>query len=336
VIVVTYESRRFFDPLRQALEAQTAPFDLIVVDNASSPGQRPLAADFPNARIIQNARNVGFARANNDAATLTEAEFIVLLNPDAFPEPDWLQRLIAVADAHPSAASVGSTQLSAEDQTRYDGLGDCYHVAGVPWRGGFGLLRADWQAVLGRSFSACAAAALYRKTVWQALGGFDERFFCYCEDVDLGFRIRLAGGDVLQAPEAIVRHVGEASSGKRSPFAVFHGARNRTWTFVKNMPSPLFELFLPAHVAITLAFLAISLFRGTGASTWRGVAAALRGIGPILRERRRIQAARVVAIGDLLRVMTISPWKMARRVPIVVPIEPDARLFAVGMVGKST
>ncbi len=313
VIVVTFNSRAYFPRLRTSLEAQRTPFDLIVFDNASEPSQRPTLSDFPaRALILQSERNLGFAAANNRAASLVKAPYIALLNPDAFPEPDWLSRLLAAAERHPRAGAIGSLQLSAEDPSRYDGLGDCYHASGLAWRGGYGHARTA-HPPQGEPFSACAAAALYRAEAWREAGGFDERFFCYCEDVDLGFRLRLLGWGVVQAQDAVVTHVGSASSGRRSPFAVTHGTRNRTWTFVKNMPGALFWLLAPAHVAMVLTLLLISPFRGVGASTWRGVYAALAGLGPVWRERRRVQAARKASLGEIAAALTWSPAPALKR-----------------------
>ena len=317
VVVVTFNSRAHFARLRATLEAQTRPFRLFVVDNASRAEERPAAADMPaGAEIMQMETNTGFAAGNNIAVRRSVAPFIALLNPDAFPEPDWLARLVAAAQTTPDAAAFGSTQISADDPAHFDGLGDCYHVAGIPWRGGYG-----WPVSVGArggdTFSPCAAAALYRRSVWEKLGGFDERFFCYCEDVDLGFRIRLAGHRIVQVADAVVHHVGGASSGKRSDFAVYHGTRNRLWTFVKNMPGLAFWLFLPAHAAMTLCFLAISPFRGTGPATWRGVGDGLKGLGPILNARAEVQRARKAKTSALLAAMAWSPFAMLRRAPVL-------------------
>jgi|CXWL01.1.fsa_nt_gi GT2 family glycosyltransferase len=316
IIVVTYNSRTHLARLKATLEAQTAPYDLIVWDNGSRTDQRPTPADLPaNAQFVQCEENLGFAPANNRAIERASTEFIVLLNPDAFPEPDWLAQLLAAADANPKAAAFGSTQWSAEDDALYDGLGDCYHAAGVPWRGGYGWRRDASPPLTGEVFSPCAAAALYRTYVWRALAGFDERFFCYCEDVDLGFRIRLAGWTCLQIGAAKVSHVGGASSGKRSAFAVFHGTRNRLWTFAKNMPGVLLVPLVIAHAGVTLLFLAVSPFRGTGPATWRGVGAALQGMPDIWASRK--ERPRAVSLGALLRAFAWSPIALAKRAPVV-------------------
>lgn len=317
VIVVTYNSRAYFARLKAAVEKLTAPHRLIVVDNASAAEQRPTPADLPaHAELIQAETNLGFAAGNNLAAKLLDTEFIVLLNPDAFPDPDWLDKLIAAADRRPQAAAFGSTQIDAQDEARFDGLGDCYHAAGIPWRGGYGAVRTA-PPPEGECFSPCAAAALYRRQAWREMGGFDERFFCYCEDVDLGFRLRLAGWTIIQVPDAVVRHVGGGSSGKRSAFAVFHGTRNRLWTFVKDMPGALLWLMAPAHLAITVLFLAVSPFRGTGPATWRGVGAGLKGLPEMWRARHETQKARKASVVAIARALAWSPIAMVKRLPVI-------------------
>jgi N-acetylglucosaminyl-diphospho-decaprenol L-rhamnosyltransferase len=317
LVVITYNTRKFFARLFESIAAQTDQnFQLVVWDNGSRKAERPLAADFPDRTVIvQSEENIGFASANNRAAKLVESEFIVLLNPDAFPEPDWLAALVEAAKRWPDAGGVGSSQIMDEDPTRYDGLGDCYHAAGIAWRGGYGWPRRPLLNEGIETFSPCAAAALYRRTAWDAVGGFDEQFFAYCEDVDLGFRLRLAGWRIRQATRAIVRHVGGGASGKRSDVAIFYCTRNRLWTFAKCMPAGLAWLLLPAHVAMTFAFLGISPFRGTGLATWRGVGAALIGIAAVLRTRRDVQRCRKASTVALARAFTWNPIRLVRRHP---------------------
>jgi N-acetylglucosaminyl-diphospho-decaprenol L-rhamnosyltransferase len=314
VIIVTYNSRPHFARQRAALEAQTIPFRLIVLDNDSKPDQQPKAEDFPaHAEILQMEENTGFARGNNIAMARLDTPLVALLNPDAFPAPDWLETLVAAAAAHPDAASFGSTQIAAEDPDAYDGLGDCYHVFGIPWRGGYGWPLAT-ERKSGIVFSACAAAALYRRDVWRELGGFDERYFAYCEDVDIGFRFWLAGWRVRQVSDAVVHHIGGASSGKRSDFAVYHGTRNRLWTFLKNMPAPAFWLLAPAHAAVTLYLLLRAQTDHTGSATWRGLRDALKGLPDIWKSRAAIQRARK---GNPFLAMTTSLKALRARAPVV-------------------
>lgn len=172
---------------------------------------------------------------------------------------------------------LGSTQVNAADPGRLDGSGDRFFAAGLPWRGSH--LPAE-----GMVFGPCAAA--YDRRWFDAVAGFDERFFCYYEDIDLAFRIRLEGGACIQVQNAVVRHVGSGIAGRRSAFVHYHSARNRLWLFVKNVPSWGFALLLPAHVALTLLFLAWGAMRGHGGPVASGVWDGLRGLPAIWRERR--------------------------------------------------
>jgi GT2 family glycosyltransferase len=272
VIIITYNSRRYFARQKRALESQTIKgFRLIVWDNASAIAERPRADDFPEgADIILHDANIGFAGAINEAAKRApKAHWIALLNPDAFPEPNWLEELLAAQKRWPKAAAFGSTQINAENPNFYDGLGDAYHIVGAPWRAGFGQRRTNNKPLEGETFSVCAAAALYHGDAWRRAGGFDEDFFAFGEDVDLGFRLRLMGHVCVQAAGAIVYHVGGASAARRSDFATFYGRRNRTWIFFKNMPAPLFYLLLPAHLGMALLTLAACIGKPTFTPTWR-------------------------------------------------------------------
>ncbi len=313
VVIVTFNSRAHFPRLKAALEAQSIGFDLIVLDNASDADQRPTAADFPaHARLLQQDRNLGFAAGNNKAAALVETPLIALLNPDAFPEPDWLAALVAAAARHPEAAAFGSTQISAADPDRYDGLGDRYSAHGFPWRAAHGALRS-FPAIDGPVFSPCAAAALYRMEAWRAAGGFEPSFFCFVEDVDLGFRLRLLGWTCRQAAAAVVAHIGGASAARRSAFAIYHGRRNRIWTLLRCMPWPLLVLAAPLHAAHTLLQIVFAVGGPYLKPTLAALRDALRGAPAALGARRRIQASRTASLVALAAAFTWSPLTMARR-----------------------
>jgi GT2 family glycosyltransferase len=154
-------------------------------------------------------------------------------------------------------------------------------------------------------FAPCAAAALYRRDALVKVGGFDESYFAYLEDVDLGFRLRLAGYRCLYVPDAVVRHVGSATTGgQRSDFSVYHGHRNLVWTYFKNMPWPLFWLYLPQHILLNFVSIVYFALRGQGRVILRAKWDALKGLPRILKERRRIQKSRRVSSSELRRVMT--------------------------------
>ncbi|QQP90269.1 glycosyltransferase family 2 protein [Skermanella sp. TT6] len=311
VIVVNHNGGALLSRCIDSLAAQTVlPRDVVVVDNLSTDGSAafletlsgPLAG---RVRLIAPGANLGFAAANNLAAGLTREPWIALLNPDAFPEPRWLEALADATVRHPDVAMFGSTQIDAESPGRLDGAGDVYHASGLVWRGHHGAPVSELPPE-GEVFAPCAAAALYRRDAFLAAGGFDEGFFCYCEDVDLGFRLRLAGERCVQVASARVLHVGSAITGRRSGFATYHGTRNRVWMFVKNMPAPLLIGLLPVHLAVNGLMLARGAVLGQGGPMLRGLRDAVRHIGPVLAERRAIQARRRLSAAGVARAVDWS------------------------------
>lgn len=304
---MTHNSARWRARQASALLAQTDKrWSLVVVDNASEPSQRPKDGDFPaGAELIQSEINLGFAGGNNLAAMDRQTPFLVFLNPDAFPASNWFAALIEAAERHPAAAAIGSTQLREGAAGVLDGIGDVLHATGLAYRAGYG--KRGHVPPLGETFAACGAAMLVRREAFEAVGGFDSRYFCYFEDVDLCFRLRLLGHRVLQAPDAIVAHVGGGSAGAQSAFAEFHGARNRLWTFFKCMPAWLLWPLLPAHLLATGLLATLGPIRGRGLHAWRGILAGLAGLGPILESRRAIQKARKTSLFDIASALAWSP-----------------------------
>ncbi len=310
VIIVSYESGPTLERCLAGLKAQTfTDFEILLVDNASTDGapQAAVAAD-PAIRFLEPGSNLGFAAGNNLAVKQARGRWLALLNPDAYPEPGWLAALMDGAARHPDVQSFASLQTSADDPAVLDGAGDNMTSAGIPFRGGYGR-KLPANLPEGEVFSSCGAAMLIDRALFTDLGGFDERFFCYCEDVDLGYRLRLTGRTTLLLPDARVAHVGSASTGVRSDFAIFHGSRNRVWTFIKNTPPLLLWLTTPLHVAVTGALLLLHLRRGDAGPAVRGIRAALAqpALGAVLTDRKAVQARRKVGSGSILRVMSIDP-----------------------------
>lgn len=253
VIIVNWNAGELLVRCLSAVSRQTVqPKQIFVVDNASSDGScDTVASHFPDVTLICLDQNTGFAAANNLAVQRADGcEWVALLNPDAFPESTWLEKLLTAAKNRPEYTFFGSRMLMADAPDRLDGVGDVYHVSGLVWREGHGMLASGNFLEEREIFSPCAAAALYRRDAFLDAGGFDEDYFCYIEDVDLGFRLRLLGHRCLYVPEAIVTHKGAALTGKASDFSVYHGHRNLVWTYIKNFPKPWFWLYLPQHVAL--------------------------------------------------------------------------------------
>lgn len=289
----------------QCLEKQSTPPERIIVVDNSDQGEL-CGLDASRVEVLRASVNIGFAAGNNLGIAEAGSEFIALLNPDAFPEPDWLGNLLKAAKANPQYVAFGSVQLLDESPELLDGVGDSYHPSGIFRRKGHGRRRSEYDDPQPREmFSPCAAAALYRRDALEAVGGFDEDFFCYGEDVDLIFRLRLAGWKSMLVEDAVVRHVGSASSGgQRSEFASYHGHRNMVWVYVKNMPGFLFWLFLPLHILANLASTLVLTLRGQGKVAWRAKRDAIKGLPAIWKKRQAIQCKRVASIKEIWRVLS--------------------------------
>lgn len=305
VVIVNWNSGSLLADCLQHLALQTVkPKKIVVIDNCSSDDSIAGVEKLKDIDILQMQSNLGFAAANNHVLQQCTTEFIALLNPDAFPAPIWLEKLLAAADAYPESASFGSRQIRHENTQLLDGIGDSYHMSGLVWRTGFGAQNFNHSLNPCEIFSPCAAAALYRTKVLQDLGGFDEDFFCYVEDIDLGFRLRLAGHKSYYVPEASVRHIGSATTGGRgSDFSVYHGHRNLVYAFVKNMPGALFWLLLPLHLLLNLVTIAVFVRRGQGKLILRAKCDALLGLRQAWRKRQQVQSTRVATLGEIWRVL---------------------------------
>lgn len=307
VLIVNWNGSDLLGRCLESLEKQQRrPDHVVLVDNNSHDDSLRRAEHWlRHVQVIRLTENVGFAKANNLAARAAcRYDALALLNPDAFAEPAWLDALVRAADNLPAAAAFASQMRLASAPEYLDGAGDSYHVSGRAWRNGHRVSTVEWPPVDVEVFAPCAAAALYRREAFEEVGGFDEQYFCYFEDVDLGFRLRLRGYRCLYVHSAVVHHVASASSGYRSNFAVYHGERNAVWTFVKDMPGPLLWLYLPQHVALNIAALLYYPWRGQGKAVFKAKIDALRGLRGVLKDRRLVQRTRHIDAWTLRRALT--------------------------------
>lgn len=283
--------------------------DVIVLDNGDDdPILEEFYSRFPSVLFLKNVKNIGFAAGNNHLFRYaTGCQWVALVNPDAFLEPDWLSKMLSAAIVHPEYSFFASRLVQAANHEMLDGDGDTMHVCGLAWRQGHGQSITQGTIEPREIFSPCAAAALYRRDALEAVGGFDEDFFCYFEDVDLGFRLRLAGHRCLLVPDAVAYHVGSATTGgQHGDFAVYHGHRNLVWTYVKNMPGTLFWLLLPMHIVLNLVTIIWLSLQGQGAVILKAKWDALCGIPRMWKKRRDIQRNRSASVGEIWKVLDKS------------------------------
>ena len=293
----------------ECLNSQTHEnFEVIIVDNGSTDETIKKLDNYSrlNLHLEKLNSNQGFAVANNIGARLARGRWLVFLNADAFPEPDWLDQLVKAAQENPQFTSFSSRQIQADAPELLDGAGDEYHVSGLAWRRLIGYPAKDYGHDPLELFSPCAAAAMYLREAFLQVGGFDEDFFSYFEDIDLGFRLQLRGYRCLYVPRAVVHHIGSATFGQRSDFAFYHTHRNLIWTFVKNMPSTLLWRYLLAHIMANLIYTSYYTLRGRGWILWKAKSDALKELSKFIRKRHEIQKHTNVADSDLMRVMEHS------------------------------
>jgi len=315
VVIVNWNGQSFLERNLRALSAQTfRDFEIILIDNGSTDDSlEGLEIRWPEVHLKRLHRNLGFAAANNRGVALSRGDWIALLNNDAFPSPNWLETLVNAGRDHPEYTFFASCLLSLSQTDTIDGLGDAYHYTGYAWRQSHGRPLGKHPPASVEVFGPCAAAALYHRKDWLAAGGFDESFFCYHEDVDLAFRLRLQGHRCLFLPEAVVEHVGSGSQGAASDFVRYHSHRNLVWTFVKNMPGFLFFLFLPAHLLLNLGTLGYFFLIGRGPVIWRSKRDAIRGLGRVWNQRRIIQKNRRIPARHILKVLNLRLFPRSGR-----------------------
>jgi len=313
VIIVNYNAGDWLaKSVKSVINQNFENYECFIVDNKSSDkSMSALPKLDARFKIIKSNENIGFAAANNLAASKATGKWLALLNPDAFAHPDWLDNLLAATKLAPNVTMVGSTQYMALQDNIFDGTGDELHAFGLAYRSGFGHQVRPLKT--RETFAPCGAGAFLLRKNFIRLGGFDESFFCYHEDIDLAYRMRLDGGICIQSAEAKIDHISSGISGRASDFAIYHGTRNRIWTFMKNTPRGLMPVLFPGHLIMNLFMLIWSIFRSKRAKpTWRGMKDGFftKPNSPILPPERKISYI------NLLKSFAWSPFKLKKRAPI--------------------
>jgi GT2 family glycosyltransferase len=236
-VIPNWNGRRWLQGCLQALARQhISASELIVVDNGSEDGSLELLrASFPEVRVLEMGRNTGFAFAANRGLEAAQGEYVALLNTDVVVAEDWLARMLDAIRADPRIASVACKMLDLEDPARVYDAGDVLRRDGAcEQRGRFGRDDGRWDQP-GDVFGACAGAALYRRDAVLGVGGFDERYFAYLEDVDLALRLRLAGWSCRFEP-VVALHAGEGTSHRLSGGHLYLVERNTLMLVAKAFP----------------------------------------------------------------------------------------------------
>ena len=306
VIIPNWNGMALLRPCLDSLERQTfRDAETIVVDNASADGSvEALRREYPWVHVLALGSNLGYSGGCNAGIRAARGEVLVFLNNDTEADPEWLRELVRALDAHPEAGSAASRMMlydrrdvihSAGDLYRRDGTADSRGVwepYGPPYD------RAAWV------FGGCGGALAYRRAVLDAIGCFEEAFFMYCEDVDLNWRVQLAGWRCLYSPDAVVYHHLSATGG--GTLASYYVGRNALWVIARDYPSELlrrdWRRILGAQWRIARE--ALRAWRGTAArARLRGQVVGLVTLLRWLPERRRLQSTRTVPISYLESIL---------------------------------
>lgn len=235
IIIPNYNGVHFMEPCMAALKRQTEEFELLVVDNGSTDGSVEWLKEHEIPSIFL-AENTGFSGAVNVGIQAAKTPYVILLNNDTEPEPDYVKELLKEIERSKKIFSVSPKMIQLHHKELMDDGGDMYSVMGWAYQRGAGQAVELYEKPC-HIFSSCAGAAIYRREVFEKIGYFDEMHFAYLEDIDVGYRAKIAGYYNRYCPKAVVYHVGSGTSGsKYNSFKVKLAARNQIYLNYKNMP----------------------------------------------------------------------------------------------------
>jgi GT2 family glycosyltransferase len=314
VVIPTWNGAHYLAACLGSLAAQTHPAQIIVVDNGSQDETADLVREkFPDATLVELAANHGFAGAVNagiEVARQNAVDYVALLNNDAVADPDWLAELVTTAEAHPEAGIVTSKFL-LEDRVHIDSTGDFYSSWGWAYPRGRDEVDEDRydDVKLREVFCGSGGASLFRMAMLEDVGTFDEDYFAYLEDQDLGFRAQLMGWRARYEPRARAYHRMMGTSASLPHFGRYQAIRNCIFLYVKNVPHPLVWRYLPKFM-LGLTLMALNDVRRR---RFRAIAGAYldaaRHLPALVRKRREIQAGRRVEVSyiDSILVHSLPP-----------------------------
>lgn len=259
IVIPNYNGIKYLKDCLDSLEkCGEQDFEVIVVDNGSNDGSIELIEnDFRTVKLIKLSENTGFAYAVNRGIEAADTEFVLLLNNDIVVKEGFVANLENAIESDSKIFSVNARMLSMQDENVLDGTGDYYCALGWAFAAGKGKKADKYRTKRCNIFSACGGAAIYRKSVLDEIGLFDEAHFAYLEDVDLGYRARIRGYKNIYEPSAVCLHAGSGSSGSRyNEFKIKLSARNSIYLVYKNMPLLQLIINLPfIIVGIIIKFL---------------------------------------------------------------------------------
>ncbi len=302
VLVINYNGKKYLDSCLKSLQSQTyKDFEVYLIDNGSSDGSvEYVRRNFPEVKIIKFDTNLGFAKAYNIAVNMVETKYVVFLNNDTIVDKEWLKNLYDEIVKDENIFAVGSKILLMDDKNRLHNAGSKI----APWGGGYDIGFLDYDRkcynVKREVGAVCGASMIVRRDLFQKIGGFDDSFFAYFEDVDLCWRAWIYGYKVIYNPKSIVYHKLGGTWGRfENPRKIYFSTRNRLFTLIKNFKS-LSDILKGILLSLPLDFLRVmfSLRNGNGHISYAILKAyynVISHLRDLFKKRREIQHNRVIS-----------------------------------------
>lgn len=293
VVVPNYNGEQILPSCLEALRRQTrAPAAVVVVDNGSTDGSLALLErDFPEVTVISRGFNSGFGGAANLGVQAVTTPLVAVLNSDARPAPNWVEEMVAFE--REGGWSWGGLLLSPSG--RVESAGDCFSPYGFTYKHAQGVLPAALPPEPYEVMTPPGAAPVFVRETFLALGGYDERYFLYVEDIDLALRARARGHTSWVVPSTSVEH--DLGGSGTNAIATWHSARNSVWCYVTHAP----RLSARAIWSTTLREWRAARGKGAGGAYARGRLAAVRHLPRLVRLRRAERRARTITDAEVLR-----------------------------------
>ena len=319
VIVVNHNlAERLRECLKSLLQQTYHPWETLVVDNASSDDSCSIVRSFQDERIrlVPLRSNLGFGAGNNAGMRKAKGKFMALLNNDAVADENWLERLVNVMQASEAVGMCASKILLYQTDI-IDKAGHLMYLDGQNRGRGTGEIDKGQYDRLEETLFPDGCAALYRKCMLESVGGFDESFFAYGDDADLGIRARWMGWKCVYVPDAVVHHHHSLTAGPLSAQKVYWVERNRLWLALKNFPLPLLMInpLLTFNRWMWNFFAALTGRGAAGgfrrqASLWtllvtlgRAYRHGFQRLGTVLRNRRKVRKTRRITTLEFYRLL---------------------------------
>jgi hypothetical protein len=308
IIIVNYNGKKFLSDCLNSIFCQRYfPFEVIMVDNGSHDGSvEYIRQNFPEVKIYTQSTNLGFAAGTNTGIRQAEGEFILTLNNDTILTPDFIDELAKPMVSDPFVGTCASKMVFPDG--RISSTAICISRSGAAWDQGMGEPDHGQYDVAKEVFGPCAGAALYRRTMLDEIGLFDEDFFLYMEDVDLAFRARLSAWKCMYVPSARVIHVHGGTAEPGSDISMYYVNRNLLWYVVKNFPSRALIIFIPWIIGRNIAVIPYYFLKRKGKAIIKAKVDSVKGLPRMIKKRQSIKKT----ISDGAIEKWIQVWSHAK------------------------